>query len=229
MLPEWLQKHDGLIMITILMIFDFIGTIAFAIAGAIVAIRKEMDLFGVNVLAVCTAVGGGVIRDILIGSVPPKAFRDPAYAAAACITANIVFFLMYRGRKVTKPAGIIYDSIYFWFDTLGLAAFTVDGVAAGINAGHGNNVFLIVFLGMMTGVGGGVFRDVFANRTPEIFRKHVYALSSVIGGLFMAEAAQFSGWETPGIAAGFLTVIVLRCLAVYFKWNLPRIKYVDPR
>lgn len=213
-------------MITILIIFDFIGTIAFATAGALVAIRKEMDIFGVNVMAVCTATGGGVIRDLLIGITPPHAFRNPKYVLVACITANIVFFFLSRHPKVTKAVRAIYDSIYFSFDTLGLAAFTIDGVMAGVNAGHESNIFLLVFLGMITGVGGGVLRDVLAIRTPDIFRKHIYALSSILGALIVALAVRLPGYETSGMVAGFFAIIIIRCLAARFKWNLPRMKAI---
>lgn len=223
--------------LTLLGILDLVGTIAFAIAGAIVAVQKEMDLFGINVLAVCTATGGGMIRDILIGNTPPNMFRDPFYVAVAAASANIVFLLLYfdkrtPARKVflenrEDDAGrweILYDRILFLFDTLGLAAFTIDGVAIGIREGYGNNLFLIVFLGMMTGVGGGAVRDVLANRMPDILHKHIYALSSVFGGLVMAAVLKTAGQMQAAVAAGFTAVIILRCAAVRFNWSLPRIE-----
>lgn len=215
--------------ITLLGILDLVGTIAFAIAGAVVAIGEEMDLFGINVLAVCTATGGGVIRDLLISNTPPSSFRNPFYVAVAAVTANIVFVMILRIKRIPKnrrhnSLTVIYDKMLFWFDTLGLAAFTIDGVMAGIRAGHGDNLFLIIFLGMMTGVGGGALRDILANRMPAILYKHVYALSSIAGGLIMAVLAEIVGKLQIGMAAGFMTVIALRCLAVHFEWNLPRMR-----
>ena len=209
--------------LSMLSMFDLVGTIAFAISGAIVAIRHKMDLFGVNALAICTATGGGMLRDILIGQTPPWMFQNPFYVAVSALTANIVFLLMYYHRKLSGRAEAMYDRTLFWFDTLGLAAFTVDGVMTGIDAGFGTNLFLIVFLGFMTGVGGGALRDVLANQMPDIFRKHVYALSVIAGALVMAFLFRMTGRTRGAMTAGFSTVILLRCLAAHYRWNLPRV------
>lgn len=141
--------------VTLLSFFDLIGTIAFAISGTFVGIRKKMDIFGVNVLAVTTACGGGLMRDLIIGVTPPMMFRNPFYVLAAAIVANTVFLLMYRHRHMPRKLAPLYDQLLFWFDSLGLAAFTVDGVMAGVRAGYPDNYFLICFLGFITAVGGG--------------------------------------------------------------------------
>lgn len=207
----------------LLLFFDVIGTIAFAISGAFAGVRKKMDFFGVIVLAITTACGGGLVRDLIVGNIPPSMFRNPFYVGVATIVANIVFWLAYAHQKMPKNMTVVYDKMLFWFDTLGLAAFTVDGVMVGIRAGHEENLFLIVFLGFMTGVGGGTLRDVLADQIPDIFLKHIYAVAAIAGGLTMALLYHFGMELKNAMVAGFAMVILLRCLAAHFRWNLPRI------
>ena len=134
--------------------FDLIGTIAFAISGALVGVNRRMDLFGIIVLAVSTACGGGMIRDITVGNIPPNMFRNPLYVGIAAGVAVVVFILFYSHAKMPRRMAPVYDKMLFWFDTLGLAAFTVDGIMVGIGCGYGDNAFLLVFLGFLTAVGG---------------------------------------------------------------------------
>lgn len=209
---------------SLLFLFDLIGTIAFAISGAFVGIRKEMDIFGVNVLAVTTACGGGLMRDLIIGSVPPQMFRNPFFVMVAIVVANVVFLLMYLHRHMPRKVAPLYDKLLFWFDSLGLAAFTVDGVMAGIAMGYGDNVFLICFLGFLTAVGGGALRDVLAGQTPDIFRKHIYAVAAIAGAVLMAGLLRLIGSQQIAMVGGFLLVPVLRYLAARFLWNLPKVK-----
>ena len=188
----------------LLILFDLIGTVAFAISGALVGVGKKMDLFGTIVLAVSTACGGGVIRDIVVGNIPPNMFRNPLYVSIAAVVAVIVFFLCYWHRKMPKWAGPLYDRMLFWFDTLGLAAFTVDGIMVGISCGYESNAFLLAFLGFLTAVGGGTLRDVLAGRI-------LLVLTLPLG-------------ERTAMILGFSLVIALRCLAAHYRWNLPRIR-----
>lgn len=208
--------------ISVTFIVDVIGIIAFAFSGAMIAIGKGMDIFGVNILAVTTAVGGGVLRDILIGHVPPEMFRNPLYACIALVTANIIFLFLYKKKDVPKNWVTIYEKLLFWFDTLGLASFTVNGVHVGMGTDMAHNLFLVVFLAGITGVGGGMMRDIMANRRPYIFVKHIYACASLLGALVTALI-----WETVGenvaMLIGFIVVILMRVFAAHFEWNLPRI------
>lgn len=206
----------------LLLIFDLIGTIAFAISGALVGVGKRMDLFGTIVLAVCTATGGGVLRDLMVGNIPPYMFRNPLFVGIAALVALVVFFLLYLHTKMPKILSMVYDKMLFWFDTLGLAAFTVDGVMVGIRRGYEDNAFLLVFLGFLTAVGGGTLRDVLAGRIPDIFLKHIYAVAAIAGGMTMT-LTRFLGARISMIL-GFGVVIALRCLAAHYRWNLPRIK-----
>ena len=208
--------------LSLLAVVDLLGTVAFALSGSWIAIEKRMDLFGVNMLAVTTACGGGVLRDTLIGRTPPQMFRNPLYVIAALVAANIVFLLAARHRHMPQRAAPLYESLLFWADTLGLAAFTVNGVTVGLRAGHGANAFLLVFLGFITGVGGGVLRDVLAGRIPDIFRHHVYAVASIVGAMLMTLLLPHAG-ESAALTGGFFAVVLLRVLAARFRWNLPRI------
>lgn len=209
--------------VTLLTLFDFIGTVAFAISGALVGIHKKMDIFGVNVLAVTTACGGGLMRDLIIGCTPPMMFQNPIFVLVAVVVANVVFLLCFLHRHMPKKLARFYDAMLFWFDSLGLAAFTVDGVMAGVRAGQGENTFLICFLGFMTAVGGGALRDVMASQMPDIFRKHIYAVAAIAGAILMSALLRFVGSESVAMIAGFLLVLVLRKLAAHFRWNLPKV------
>ena len=202
---------------------DILGTIAFAISGAMVAIKKEMDIFGVNILAIITAVGGGMLRDVLIGDVPPEMFQNPIYTLVAVIIANSVFVYAYWNKKNVKSSYVnLYEKTLFLFDTLGLAVFTVDGVNAGMHSEFNSNMFLVVFLGVITGVGGGVLRDTMANELPYIFVKHIYACASILGAVVTVYCWKYLG-ENPAIFAGFFVIIVIRLLAAHYRWDLPRV------
>lgn len=198
-------------------IFDILGTIAFAVSGAITAVKKRMDIFGVIVLAVMTAAGGGVIRDVVIGSFPPAMFKNPRSAVISTVTAIIVFVVWRIKIRKYKP---INDAL-LWFDAVGLAAFTVTGVAAGLANGYAPNKFLLVFLGAVTGVGGGVLRDITVREMPVIFVKQVYAIASIIGAAVMVWLYPHYGY---GMAAGsgFGVVLLIRAAAIVFDLNLPR-------
>ena len=207
----------------LLITFDLIGTIAFAISGAITGIKKRMDIFGVNILAIVTACGGGLLRDVVMGDFPPQMFINPFYVAVAFVVANIVFAIMFFHRPIPQKFAGLYDKGLFVCDTLGLAAFMVDGVMIGANFGYENDLFFLVFLGFLTGVGGGVLRDVLSNQMPAIFVKHVYALPVIIGGLLMVFLHTGTGEWQIAMVCGFSIVLLLRIMARHFLWNLPKV------
>ena len=210
-------------MSTLLMVFDVLGTLAFAVSGAIVGVRRRMDILGVAVLAIVTATGGGILRDLLIGNLPPQALLHPRYVAISVAVGLICFFVMCFHPRPPQKAAAAYDMVMFCFDTLGVAAFTADGVAVAIDTGFGNNVFLMVFLGVITGVGGGVIRDILSSRIPQVFQKHVYALASIIGAVIMGVMIRCGITDQIGILSGFAVIVLLRILAARFRWNLPRV------
>ena len=210
--------------VLLLGIFDFIGTVAYSISGASTGIHKKMDIFGVNILAIMAACGGGLTRDIVMGSFPPQMFINPFYVMVAVIVANIVFLIMYFRKSVPEKFFGVYDKGLFIFDTLGLAAFMVDGVMIGANFGYDDNMFLLVFLGFITGVGGGVLRDVLANQMPAIFVKHVYALPVIIGGIIMVIIHEIMNTWNVAMVVSFVFVILFRFMASHFRWNLPKVE-----
>ena len=198
-------------------VMDVVGTIAFAISGAMVAIRKRMDIFGVCILALTTATGGGVVRDLLIGKIPPVMFRNPVYVVISIITACVVFVFLYFQKTEQKHyIAVVYEKLLFVFDTLGLAAFTVDGVHAGMRFIGYKNLFLVAFLGVITGVGGGVMRDIFAQETPAIFVKHVYACASILGAIVTGGLWNYLE-HSYAMMAGFVVTLLVRVLAAYYQ------------
>ena len=208
-----------------LMIFimEMLGTVAFASSGAMLGIERKMDIFGVNVLGVTTAVGGGIIRDLILGINPPVTFLHSVYALAAVITSTLLFLIVYvRNQLFSGSFARWYDRIMLVCDTIGLGIFTVVGSYAAVAAGYQDNRFLVVFVGVISGVGGGVIRDMMAGTMPYIFVKHVYAVASIIGGLVFILLYPYAG-RVAGMMIGAGVVCAIRFLAAYYRWNLPRI------
>mgnify|MGYP001153140932 CR=1 FL=1 len=202
---------------------ELIGTVAFAASGAMVGINCGMDIFGVCVLGVVTAVGGGMTRDMILGNVPGALIR-PVYVLVAVFTALAVFLALYFKRNVLqgKP-GELYDRAMLVMDSVGLGIFTAMGVMTGIRNGYLDNTFLLVFVGTLTGVGGGLLRDMMAGVPPYIFVKHIYACASVVGALGCVWSYRSFG-QIPAVVLSSVLVIAIRFLAAYYHWNLPHMK-----
>lgn len=200
---------------------EVIGTIAFASSGAMVAIKKQLDLLGVIVLGVTTAVGGGMLRDIIIGNIPPALFKDTFYVLLAFVTVMLLFIIVrlnqqfLAGRYITA-----YEKLMNIFDAIGLGAFTVVGIDTAVLSGYGNYHFLIIFLGVITGVGGGILRDIMAGQTPYVLKKHIYACASIAGAVLYAGLMNHINGSL-AMLIGACSVVVIRLLATRFCWNLP--------
>lgn len=205
-------------MQTLAFILEIIGTVAFAISGAMVALKKHMDIFGVAILGCVTAVGGGVIRDLVLGITPPTMFESPVYMLLAAGVSLVVFIPAIR-RALTRNHRV-YELMMRVMDAVGLGIFTVMGIDRARSVGE-QNFFLLLFVGVITGVGGGVIRDVMAGDTPYIFIRHVYACASIAGALTCILLLEPIG-VVPAMVAGAAVVLVLRLLAAHFKWSLPR-------
>ena len=205
-------------------ILELIGTVAFASSGAMIAIEKKMDSFGVNVLGATTAVGGGIMRDIILGLTPPGAFSHPVYVLVAALTSTILFVIAYAKPTAfeSRVKTDYYDKLMFWCDTAGLGIFTVVGIQAAVRAVGGENVFFFVFIGTLTGVGGGVLRDIMAGETPYILVKHIYACAAIAGGIVCVVGRTAFG-EAYGTILGLAATVLLRFLAAHFRWNLMRV------
>lgn len=206
-------------------IIEIIGTIAFAISGALTGFGKNMDIFGVSILGVTTATGGGMIRDLILGQTPPATFSNPIYVLLSVIASIIVFILGVRHRLasdfVNESGRKIYELVMLISDSAGLGIFTVVGVKVAIDAGFAANPFLVIFVAVVTGVGGGVLRDVFAGDRPYIFVKHIYACASIAGAIVCALMWNIVG-QNVSMIAGFAVVTLIRLLAARFRWSLPR-------
>ncbi len=206
-------------METFILILELAGTMAFAASGAMTALKKGMDLFGVCILGLTTAVGGGVIRDVILGNTPPATFLNPIYASVALVTSLVLF--LPRIRHLLMWDQRLYDLSMLILDSLGLGIFTVVGIRIAWRSTAEPTLFLLVFVGVVTGVGGGVLRDVMAGDTPYIFVKHIYACASLAGALVCAGLWRPAG-EVAAILAGAGVVVLIRFLSAHYRWNLPR-------
>lgn len=212
-------------MDTFIFILEMIGTVAFASSGAMIAIEKKMDIFGVNILGATTAVGGGMMRDIILGITPPTAFAKPVYVLFAVLTSTLLFAITYTNPEILKSRAKnkYYDNVMMLCDTLGLGIFTVVGIQAAANVVTENNTFFFVFVGVLTGVGGGVLRDILAGETPYILVREIYACASIAGGIVCVVCRDSMG-EPAGVILGLIVTVVIRLLASYFRWNLLRVR-----
>lgn len=200
---------------------EMIGTVAFAFSGTMVAIEQKLDLFGVIVLSIVTAVGGGLIRDLILGIHPPLMFQNSIYAKVSAIVAVVTFFIIYLNASFMESRCMaFYTFIMNLFDAIGLAAFTVIGINTACTAGFEKNTFLLIAVGMITGCGGGMARDIMAGITPAIFRKHIYASASFLGAIVCVYLRQVS--ISMSVILGAVCVVLIRYFAAKYRWNLPR-------
>ena len=216
----------------ILLSIEIIGIISFAIAGAVVAIDKETDLFGVVFLSVMTCFGGGIIRDITIGRHPPAFFRELTYQFAIAIAVALIVFIMariFKKQYIEKKPLVVQINNYI--DALAIGIFSVSGVQTCIDFfakdGESAGFVLCVVLGMTTAVGGGMIRDLILRDIPFILRKRIYALAALIGATlyYITVIYLFPGngvAEVVGQVVAISIVVLIRVLATKLKWNLPK-------
>ncbi|MFG2813979.1 trimeric intracellular cation channel family protein [Streptomyces sp. NPDC048410] len=193
---------------------DVIGIFVFAISGALLAVRKNFDVFGMAVLAEVTALGGGLFRDLIIGAVPPAAFTDLGFFVTPLLATVVVFFLHPHVERI--------QSAVLVFDAAGLGLFCVTGTTKAYS--HGLGLTASATLGLATAVGGGVLRDVLANEVPSLLRwdRDLYAVPAIVGATMVVLCIRFDALTsvTSGIAAA--VAFVLRLLAMKFHWRAPR-------
>lgn len=194
-------------------IFDFIGTFAFSISGIRLASAKQFDLFGAYVVGLVTAIGGGTLRDLMLGCTPIWMI-NPMYLI--CTAMALVWVIIF-GKQIIRQ-----KNTFFIFDTIGLALFTVVGVEKALDLNF--PLWVAVIMGTITGAAGGVFRDVFINEIPLIFRKEIYALACIIGGVFYG----FFNWLGVDIVVNEclsgMSVFLVRILAAKYHLCLPILK-----
>jgi uncharacterized membrane protein YeiH len=195
---------------TLLLVLDLAGIAVFASTGALVGVRKELDVFGVAVLAMITGLGGGVLRDVLIGAVPPNALDDWRYLVVPFVTALVVFWFHPVFGRLEREVMLL--------DALGLALFSVTGA---VLAGKADlNLLAASALGMLTGIGGGMMRDVLSGRVPVVFRGELYA-TPAFAGAFVASVVLEQGWSQWWYALAGGICLVWRVLAIQRGWSAP--------
>lgn len=212
---------------TVIQIIEIVGVVSFCMSGSIVAIDKEMDLMGVILIALTTTFGGGVFRDLVIGRTPAFFVSMPLYVFVGVVTSIVVFILASAFKKwyVREEEKINFFNNFV--DAIGLGAFTVTSVNICLDFCPEKGPFLAIMMGMIASVGGGVVRDLFLDRVPNIFRKHIYALACLIGSAlyYCLRVYIFSDNEIGEVISTvvcILTVFTIRVLASTFKWNLPK-------
>nr|WP_132144751.1 trimeric intracellular cation channel family protein [Kribbella antiqua] len=192
-------------------VLDLVGIFVFGITGALVGVRKKLDVFGIQVLALVTGLGGGFIRDVLIGVTPPTALQDWRYLVVPIAAGLLTFFLHPGIGRVERLVNI--------FDAAGLALFCVTGALKAINAGL--SPFSAALLGMISGIGGGVIRDILSGRVPVVLRSEIYATPAFLGAgiVVVAAALEYNALWVPIVAA--LICFTIRLLAIRRGWNAP--------
>jgi uncharacterized membrane protein YeiH len=200
---------DGHVLFTFL---DLAGTFAFAISGAVAARERGLDWFGILVIAFTVACGGGVLRDLCIGTVPPAGLADWRYLATALVAAVLAAVSRRAVERLTHPV--------VFFDALGLGLFAVTGAQKTLLVGW--NAEMAVLMGMVTAVGGGVARDVLLNRVPVILRREIYASAALVGAAIVT-FGEALGLGSPALTcAAVAACFALRWLSLRYAWNLPR-------
>ena len=192
---------------------DILGTVAFAISGVLVAMEKRLDLFGVLIIAFVTAIGGGTLRDLLIGNTPVVWMRDLTYVFTILITVIVGIIFVNKLKYLRRSL--------FLFDTIGIGLYTMVGIEKGLQADL--SPIMCIALGTMTASFGGVIRDILCNEIPVIFRKEIYATACILGGASYFLFTQFPIRESYAYVGAIIVVIVLRLLAVRFGISLPNI------
>ncbi len=209
----------------IIKVLEVIGTVSFAVSGALIAIKARLDIFGVLFIGAITAFGGGILRDLLIGRVPPAIFLDFPMFLVAAVSSIATFIIAYIKRDSFENLDHKVEHYNLYFDAAGLAAFTVMGTEAAFAHGFGDNMFLSVVLGMLTGVGGGIFRDILTGNTPYILKKHIYALASIGGGCVYYVLRLYTHQIVVTTLVPIALIFATRMLAAKYRWSLPRIKF----
>ena len=212
---------------TLISILEIIGVIAASISGALVSVKANLDVFGVVFIGTITAVGGGLIRDLLIGATPPAIFSNLYLLFIAMTSALIVFTVAYVASKKFEVIRQKISIINNVFDAIGLASFTVIGSNVAFSNGLSHNPFLTVTLGMITGVGGGIFRDILTATTPYIFKKHVYALASIGGGILYYILRMYTDYPLLAALISIAFIFLIRMLATKYRWELPKVQLAD--
>jgi uncharacterized membrane protein YeiH len=197
----------------ILTFLDILGTIAFAISGVLTAMNKRMDAFGILIIALITSIGGGTLRDVLIGKTPVTWMQDQIFPMVVFGTA--IFAVLFRSKLK------YFRRSLFLFDTIGIGLYTITGVQ--VSLAFGLDPIICVLLGTVSACFGGVLRDILCNEIPIIFHKEIYATACILGATVYLTLIYFEVSQIIAMIVSGLVIIVMRILAVVFKWQLPSV------
>lgn len=197
-----------------LLALDLIGTFVFALSGAVAGVKQRLDIFGVLVLSFAAASAGGIMRDLLIGSVPPVAIGDWRYLAASLLAGLLVFVWFPRSRRLSRTRHLVLI-----FDAVGLGLFAVVGTQKAL--GYGLNPVMAALLGMLTGIGGGMLRDVLVSEIPNVLRADLYAVAALAGAVVVVVGHLLAAEPTGTAILGAALCFCLRLLAIRRGWQLP--------
>ncbi|NRA11647.1 MAG: trimeric intracellular cation channel family protein [Crocinitomicaceae bacterium] len=194
-----------------IIVIDILGTFAFAISGVMAAVERKFDLFGTIILAFVTAVGGGTLRDILIGQTPVGWMVSDIHVWVMLSALPLSYFFLKQLQRMRKA--------FLLFDTIGIGLFTILGLEVALD--HGLYPVIAIMMGVVSAVFGGVMRDVLSNQVPLIFRKEIYAFACFAGALVYIELDYLSIWSELKLILSILTVIAIRLLSIRYKWSIP--------
>jgi uncharacterized membrane protein YeiH len=197
-----------------LLVLDLIGTFVFALSGAVAGVKERLDLFGVLVLSFAAASAGGIMRDLLIGAVPPAAISDWRYLGVSLLAGLVIFFWFPRSERLHKLANLVLI-----FDGAGLAVFAVAGTQKAL--GYGLNPVMCALLGMLTGIGGGMLRDVLVAQVPTVLRSELYAVAALVGASVVVVGHVLNLSPTAMAIAGAVLCFGIRLIAIRRGWRLP--------
>lgn len=196
---------------TLLLVLDLVGIGVFALSGALTGVEKKLDLFGVLALSNTTALGGGIIRDVLIGVTPPATFTDSRYLVVPAVCGVLVFYVHPAVTRVRRPLMV--------FDAAGLSLFAVAGAQKSIDAGL--NTPSSIGVGMITAVGGGIMRDVLVREIPLVLHREIYATAALLGATIVAVGDRVSWAPTPVAVTGALATFAVRVISKWRGWSAP--------
>ncbi len=208
-------------MSTILTVLEIIGVVSFSISGALMAIDKENDFFGLIFLAIVTSFGGGMLRDIFIGNTPPMFFSLYHLIIVSVITATVVFIAAAIFQKQYVKREDLIQTVNNYVDAVGLGVFVISGAQICMNAGF-TNPLLIIIMGMISGTGGSITRDVIMREVPAILRKRIYLMAAIAGAGLYYVLVLFDVKKIVAVSVGALLIVAIRILATVFKWNMPK-------
>ena len=202
--------------------FEIVGIVAAALSGSMQAIAKKVDLFGVLLLGMTTGLGGGIIRDITLGNLPPRNFQNVKLLIISAAVSLATFIVARITQEHYRREEALIGRINNVFDALGIGAFAVSGAAVARIVGYADSGVLVVYAGMITAIGGGILRDVLLREIPFVLQKRIYAVAALLGASsynVLLYAGVPEGWAA---GVGVLVVFVLRMLATIFCWNFPK-------